>query len=275
MLSIIRNETYAGVRHVGKRGKGTIIKQEVPAIVSRETWELAQKIAKSNWSNAPRNAKRDYLLRGLMFCGVCGRRYIGVTTNNVAYYKCGRQGCTTGTVPCNLAEQTVWNDILRFVHNPGPVIEELQEQIAHTDSTSIQIEYQEIATAILRLAEERQRILYLIRKGLVSEEEGDAQLIATGRERDILEARKASLEAQLKGQEGQRAQLTAAEALLRDLREKAESADNNIKRQVIETLVAHVPVNVGENREIRLEPVYRFENPDKIANITSTPKMRL
>ena len=143
------------------------------------------------------------------------------------------------------------------------------------DSTTIQAEHKEVEAALARLAEKRQRILFRIRKGLVSDDEGDTQLIATGHERDMLEARKASLEAQLQGQEGRRAQLTAAEALLRDLREKAESADNNIKRQVIETLVAHVGVNVGENGEIRLEPVYRFENPDKIAYIMSTPRMRL
>jgi site-specific DNA recombinase len=274
VLSIIKNETYAGVRHVGKRGKGTIIEQEVPAIVSREIWERAQKIAESNWRNAPRNAHRDYLLRGLLFCGVCGRRYIGVNTN-VAYYKCGRQGCPNKHVPADLAEGIIWDDILRFVHNPGPVINNLQEQIGKIDSTTIQAEHKEVEAALARLAEERQRILFRIRKGLVSDDEGDTQLIATGHERDMLEARKASLEAQLQGQEGRRAQLTAAEALLRDLREKAESADNNIKRQVIETLVAHVGVNVGENGEIRLEPVYRFENPDKIAYIMSTPRMRL
>jgi site-specific DNA recombinase len=37
VMSILKNETYAGVRHVGKRGKGAIIEQEVPAIVPRET----------------------------------------------------------------------------------------------------------------------------------------------------------------------------------------------------------------------------------------------
>jgi site-specific DNA recombinase len=263
VLSILKNKTYAGVRLVGKRGKGTVIEQPVPAIVPRDTWELAQKIAKSNWSNAPRNAKRDYLLRGLVFCGVCGRRYIGVTTN-VAYYKCGRQGCTNKAIPCDLAEQTVWEDILGFVHNPGPVIEELREQMANTDSTSIQTECQEIGVAIARLGEERQRILYCIRKGLVSDEEGDTQLIATGQERDMLEARKASLEAQLQGQEGQRVQLSAAEALLKELRDKSESANNHTKRRVMETLVVSAVVNGGDSGEIQFEPKYRFEDPDKL-----------
>ena len=88
VLSILKNETYAGVCHVGKRGKGDIISQEVPTVISRETWQTTQGLLRNNWAYAPRNAKRDYLLRGLILCGVCGRRFVGYTTNSGqgAYY---------------------------------------------------------------------------------------------------------------------------------------------------------------------------------------------
>jgi uncharacterized protein involved in exopolysaccharide biosynthesis len=155
------------------------------------------------------------------------------------------------------------------------VINDLQEQIGKTDTTTIQADFKQVGIALVRLGEERQRILYRIRKGLVTDEEGDAQLIATGQERDMLEARKASLAAQLQGQEGRRAQLASAEALLTDLKEKAESADNHTKRQVIETLVASAVVSVGSSGGMTLAPKYRFEDPDKIAHITSTPRMGL
>jgi site-specific DNA recombinase len=154
VLSIIKNETYAGVRHVGKRGKGDIIPQEVSAIIPRETWELAQRLAKSNWSNAPRNAKRDYLLRGLLFCSVCGRRYIGISTLN-PYYKCGKMHCSNKHIPANLAEEIIWSDILKFVHNPGPVIDDLREQMGKSDTASIQSELKDVEAAISRLNEER------------------------------------------------------------------------------------------------------------------------
>lgn len=269
VLSILKNETYAGLRHVGKRGKGEIIDQEVPAIVSRETWDLAQRTAKSNWKNSPRNAKREYLLRGLLFCGVCERRYIGYTTNwQNAYYKCGRQGCSNKGVPCQLVEDIVWNDILRFVSNPGPVIEQLEGQIASTDTSSVEVEYQEAEKAVLRLSEERQRILYLIRKGLITDVEGDTQLVATGHEREALEARKSVLESQMRGKEGQQAQLRAAESLLDQLQEKAVMADTQTKRMVIETLLAHSVILYTESGEINFSPTYRFQDPEHIDNIT-------
>jgi len=185
ILSLIKSETYAGVRHVGKQGKGTVVSHEVPAIIPRDVWEHAQQLRHSNWANAPRRAKREYLLRGLLFCEECGRRYIGVTTNSGknTYYKCGKQGCPNRQVPASLAENIVWDDILGFVRDPGPVLEQLQQQMEATTDNDIQGEVLVVESALARLAEERQRILYRIRKALVSDEEGDTQLIATGHER--------------------------------------------------------------------------------------------
>ena len=270
-MNIIKNETYAGVRHVGKKGKGEIISQTVPAIIPRETWEKAQRLVRSNQSNAPRNAKREYLLRGLLFCGVCNRRYVGYVTNSAhnAYYKCGGQGCANKAIPVELAEAVIWEDISRFVSNPGPVLEQLQQKMAQLKGDDGKQALSEVESGLARLAEERQRILYLIRKGLVSDEEGEAQLVATAQERDALFARQATLEARINSQNGERAQLSAAEALLRELHDRAEGADNSVRRQVIETLVQQATVMVGEDRAVNLDVTYRFEEPGDIAYISS------
>ena len=263
ILNIVKNETYAGVRHFGKQGKGEIISHKVPAIIDREPWELAQRIRKSNWVNSPRNAKRNYLLRGLMFCEVCGRRYIGITTykGKNRYYKCGKQGCPNRKVPGQLGEDMIWKDILGFIRDPGPVMEKLKQQMAADTSNGVQDELGEVEAALANLGEERQRILYLIRKGLVSDEEGDTQLLATGQERDTLTARKASLEARAKEKEVDFAHLSAAESSLTELRERAERADDATKRHVVETLVKGITVQNTTNGELKLLPTYRFENP--------------
>jgi uncharacterized protein involved in exopolysaccharide biosynthesis len=99
-------------------------------------------------------------------------------------------------------------------------------------------------------------------------------LIATGQERNILEARKAALETQLQGEEGRRSQLSSAEALLTELKDKADTADNHTKRQVIETLVANITVTADDKGQIKLEPVYRFNPPHEIAYIMSIPRMK-
>ena len=98
--------------------------------------------------------------------------------------------------------------------------------------------------------------------------------MATGNERDVLTSRKASLEALVQDKESQRAQLRAAESLLQQLQEKAESADAAIKRQVIEVLVNKATVNTKESGELNLQITYRFEEPGVFADNSSTPGTR-
>ncbi len=272
ILYIIKSETYAGIRHVGKKGKGEIISQTVPAIVTRETWETAQRLVRTNQSNAPRNAKRDYLLRGLLLCGLCNRRFVGYVTNSAhnAYYKCGGQGCSNKPISAELAETVIWEDISKFISNPGPVLEQLRQKMSQLKGDDGKQALSEVESGLARLAEERQRILYLIRKGLISNEEGEPQLVATGQERDALFARKATLEARINGQIGEHAQMSAAEALLRELHDRAEGADNTVKRQVIETLVQQATVMVGEDRALNLDVTYRFGDPGDIVYNSST-----
>ena len=49
----------------------------MPAIVDPETFAQAQRLLRRNFAQAKRNARRAYLLRGLITCGLCGRTYVG------------------------------------------------------------------------------------------------------------------------------------------------------------------------------------------------------
>jgi len=75
------NTTYKGVHQYGKRSKRRreIIERQVPAIVTVEIWERAQQVLRENMLFSARNAKRKYLLRGLIKCGLCGLTYIGTS----------------------------------------------------------------------------------------------------------------------------------------------------------------------------------------------------
>ena len=56
-----------------------MIERDVPAIVGVETWERAQQTLRRNMIFSRRNARRRYLLRGLMRCGLCGLTYSGTS----------------------------------------------------------------------------------------------------------------------------------------------------------------------------------------------------
>jgi site-specific DNA recombinase len=101
---LLRNETYKGVWHWNKtrkekRGDRKVqvarpreewLTLPVTPLVDEATWERAQRQLDRNKANASRSAKREYLLRGLVFCPSCGRRWTGRYKNHLdrAYYRC-------------------------------------------------------------------------------------------------------------------------------------------------------------------------------------------
>ena len=112
--SILQNERYIGIYKWNERnirimrkwagGKKTenpvIIGGIIPPIIDEDTWERVQKRMKDTKKNASNNAKREYLLSGLIECASCGATYVGHC--NVAkrkdgslrenrYYECGNK----------------------------------------------------------------------------------------------------------------------------------------------------------------------------------------
>ena len=55
-----------------------LITRPVPAIVTEATWKKAQQTLRDNFLFSARSARNQYLLRGLIKCGLCGLTYIGV-----------------------------------------------------------------------------------------------------------------------------------------------------------------------------------------------------
>jgi site-specific DNA recombinase len=79
---LLQTETYAGTWHWRKfaydkgkqvpRPEEEWVAVEVPAIVSRATWQAAMERRARNKADAPRNVKEQYLLRRRVRCGKCG-----------------------------------------------------------------------------------------------------------------------------------------------------------------------------------------------------------
>jgi len=146
---IVINELYAGVyrygRSIGAHGSGgkrpleEHILISVPAIVSREMWELAQARRAYNSKIAKRRTKHEYLIRGLIYCG-CGRVMVG---GKGKYYYCTRrytpigreEPCKEPLVSAGLIERVSWDCIMKFIRDPQKFEEKLREAQAQETAT--------------------------------------------------------------------------------------------------------------------------------------------
>ena len=63
-------------------------------IIDKETFYACQKRMQDKRMNAANRAKVDYMLAGLITCGVCGKRMIGMSSKGkYYYYSCKTSGC--------------------------------------------------------------------------------------------------------------------------------------------------------------------------------------
>lgn len=143
----IKNPTYKGTLYLNRMRAGKPVPQEdwieiaVPGIVTPEVWHAAQETAKRNRHFSKRRTKRDYLLRGLLYCGECESRMIAKTyyyngPKGYGKYLCYRRearkrtgGCAGPYVNAPRADAVVWDLIKGLVTDPDLLRQVLEREL--------------------------------------------------------------------------------------------------------------------------------------------------
>jgi len=237
------------------------IKFEVPAIVSREDFDRVQQTMKDNFTFAPRNARYPYLLRMLITCGECGRRYIGMGSGRPRWYKhfyrCSSHVGAVGRVPCagkavraDHLDAAIWEQCLEFINNPGDVLRELREAMSSQQDRQgdIKSDVGQMDSALLVKAKERGRVINLIRRGVISDSEGDRELAQLQGEVKQLEHQRDALQSRLMAAEDSEMRVLTAEAMLSLLADKAANADFDTKREIACAFVDRITMRMIEGR---------------------------
>lgn len=152
---ILESETYCGTWHYGKvigkagrggkRAKDELVSVQVPkSIVTRQEWERARARKEYNARFCQRNARRVYLLSGLVRCP-CGFALAGRTERLpsgriVTYYRCGshalrnHSSCRQPRSRTELLEGAAWQFMLDVFQDEREYIRRLEEAAAQQES---------------------------------------------------------------------------------------------------------------------------------------------
>jgi site-specific DNA recombinase len=283
---LLTNKTYLGIHEWGKRAvkERPVISRAVPAIITEAIWKKAQKTLQANFLFGKRSAKNQYLLRGLIKCGICSLTYIGVAANRPNgkrefYYRCngahspavyGARGrCQAKAVRGDQLEQQVWSDVETFLRNPEPVLQQLHARLESDAQGSDQTRKQlsRLEGQLAQKATERSRIVGLYRRGRLTDADLDAQMDEIGKEEAALEAQIADLGGRIAGADSIGANIRSAQTLLAELRKRLDQPVSwEQKRRLIEVLVAGVRVDTVEEsgvKQTRITVTYRFSQPDQ------------
>jgi len=185
---ILKNYSYVGQYHYGKteslrrRGKASIIKKPkeewisipIPQFITQETYDLIQNKLLGLQKKHTGRPTSNYLLKGLLECGLCGRSYIsGSATKNknstTRYYACSKKNkrnykvgsgerdfCSAKNHRVDDIDNYVWEYLCKVINNPNDIILEIIKK--NSDPTHINSLIQN-KNKFVNLIEERDKIL--------------------------------------------------------------------------------------------------------------------
>ena len=228
----------------------------VPALVSEETFALAQENLEHNKRHAPRRTIEPSILHGLVHCRQCGYALYRTSTRSSArkihYYRClgsdayrhaGQALCDQKPIRQDLLDHLVWTEILRLLEDPTLIQNELNRRLeAARQSSPTQRRQESLNRDLIRARKAMERLLTAYQEALLSLDELRNRMPAL-RQRE--QAAQAELDALNTQSADRAAYLRLAETLtafLERLRSNAQTLDIGERQRIMKLLVKEVIV---------------------------------
>ncbi|PZN01077.1 MAG: recombinase family protein [Bacillota bacterium] len=244
--TLLTNPVYKGVL----RQHG--VETACPALVTPTQWEEANRTLRRNRA-IPRHGVRTYILRGLLYCGLCGSRFSGTSGashgRHYHIYRCGGQLPTTGrhcpakTLMADKVEAAVWHQALHILARTEPPGD---DPLAGSGQPDTDAQRKALEDALRRKAQERDRLLGLYRRGIIDDATLERQLAEVQAEEDRLREELARLQHAGRSEEGQ--------ALLAEARRLAAERgdwDPETQRRILQLLIDRIVVHTTFRPERR------------------------
>jgi site-specific DNA recombinase len=229
IMKLLRSETYAGVWHYNKkvaepprtirkphairrrvntaqhvRPRDQWVAVEIPAIVSRETFEAAQAQLARARQFCRRKMHREYLMVGLIRCGLCKRAVCGSPNNGYTYYRCSRNyrfaglpvACNSKALNSKRADALMWASLRRALENPRVMavnITGVRQHLA-TDSQAARNAREQAARQIEQVKQAEGRVLDAYSGGAIGLDQLRDQMAKLKAKREALAAQAAEAE---------------------------------------------------------------------------------
>jgi site-specific DNA recombinase len=266
--NLVTNAVYKGELQYGRRSKQprAVISACIEPLVSEAVWAAAQQTLADYRMIPPAAERRVSLLRGALVCALCGLHYCATTNRADTYYRCDGQlvargplrgRCPGKSIPAKRIEPLIWDDIERFLRDPGPLLEELQEEAGSDDARGrIAAELTNLRKALAEVERQRERVLDAFYRGHTTAQELDAKM-------QVLAAQRAEID-------GKIAVLSEADEpdevppdLLVELQQRldeglTDAQRNEIVRLLVRRIVVHTEVDERGKKHASLVAEYRF-----------------
>jgi len=266
--NIVTNPVYKGELHYGRRSaKGReVIIAKIEGLVSEEIWNAAQETLARNRIIA-KNTDRVYLLRSVIKCRLCGLTYSGYWDRGQVRYKCNGALVERGPIPKRCPnrsfygrhlEEIVWADIAPWLRNPGE--ESLEglaaEMVGSPVAAAAEADRLSLANVLDSFTGQRDRILDLYRRDLITPDDLEGQLAKIAAEQEEIEKRLATLTEAMEAEPE-----PISPDLLEEIRRKLPGLDDAARQVIVSLLVRRIVINTEDTEDgtcIVASVEYRF-----------------
>ena len=231
----------------------------VPAIVSEETFALAEERLEQNKAFSRRRTKTPSMLQGLVTCSKCGYALYGTSTRTTArrifYYRClGSDSwrhlngplCDNRPVRQDLLDDTVWNEIIRLLENPALIESEIDRRLeAARNSDPNQQRGNELERHLSRIRKGIERLVNAYQEELITIDELRDRMPELRKQEQALHAELQSVIHQAQEKETWLKLAETLNSFLARLRASAETIDVPERQRIARLLIKEVLV--GDN----------------------------
>ena len=258
---LLTSELYAGRGYYNRRERlakrlrfrpeSEWIPIPVPPIVSSELFDRARaQLARNKALMVGRPGHRVYLLAGLLRCGTCGRRYVGIPSHGRRLYRCagrdrlvaGVNRCGARTCSAERLETTVWQAIVSVLRNPSLLAEKIESRQIRLGIRTIEVrsEAEYLTSQIAEADRQEGKLLDLYLDGGLDSPVLRARIQEVRDRRQSLEARLAVVQRQISSQEAEAARQETIRRLCRQVLAGLSKLTPEGRQQLLRQLVNEI-----------------------------------
>ena len=260
----------SALQNPGARGETQVLRPEkewipisVPVIVDKDLFDQVQKKLSYNLQTSSRNNKsHQYLLRGLVSCGLCRLSANARTVHSkYQYYVCRGHGkalqfapedrCTARFIPVKQLDELVWKDLYNVLMHPDMIKHALKRAHGrHWIPQELQARIERSSKAERQIVRQQKRLLDVYLQEIIEVKEFERKRIDLERKQEVLKIEKIQLESASLEQIEICSIANSIEAFCNTIQPALEYATFEQKRQLVELLIDRVVV-FDEQVEIR------------------------
>jgi len=284
---MLKNPAYYGDFHTNKKDKTGIKKEKdewvivkIPAIISKEEFDLAQEKLKARRLYSGKSNINDYLCSKLLYCGNCGKRMYGITVQGRkpehakhSYYRCCSRNWKKARIECDFpylkvsdVDEAVWKCIENLIKNPEVLDKAIKTEEPIGTAEKDMKHYEKL---LEKNELEKSRVLRLFRKGRISESDTDKQLEDITKEKELIEGNFNLSKMSKEKRHIDKKQLLSLQERIRGMRERLDKLTFLDKQQILRSICPGTGDNniiVYKDGRIEINGVIDFDNIMNLQN---------